>query len=210
MILAGPVRRLIAYIIDLAVLNVIFLVLTVLFQAINFSAIEYWKLFYLIFIVYFMIMDSGFCKGQSVGKKKLCIKLISENAEYLTMSQTFMRSFYTGFVYFSFSLMPFVYEILNNNVSELINVLLIAFIFTLAFLSITLMMVFHPCYQGVQDHMVKSLVVKEKENLTEKELTEFRDSRFNLSRIFTGYLMSLIALIFVGGMVLFYYFVIFS
>jgi hypothetical protein len=103
-----------------------------------------------IFVLYYGLQNSALCKGQTLGKRILKIKVVSEIGQYLNPTQSLLRSLI---------LTPmFIF----NNIVLPIGYLSIAWtmvIGTLMFIQILLFLVNRPSHQLLHDLIIKSVCV---------------------------------------------------
>lgn len=186
---AGPTRRLLAYIIDLATLNIAFLMLYLIFNAIPQIYIEYWQLFLFIFCFYFAVFDSLFLNGQSPGKKLLNINIVDSSGNPISFTKAFIRAFFVAIIYFHNNFEEIFYNLSGNKQSVTIISIVFFSILSILVFGTTIFMIFNPYYQGIHDLVSKSYVV-----IKEQFKPEHIDKYINISRLLAAYFFTITAI----------------
>ena len=195
---AGTVSRLMAYTIDLIILNVIFLLLFIILHFSGYSYIEPWLMFQVIFILYFAVFDSLLIKGQTPGKKKIGVQLVDFDGMPVNSVISLGRAFIISLVYFNYHYVILMYDLLKPNLLDFVVWIIISVILGLLYFGTTVFMAFHPYRQGIHDSLFKSIVINKdrfnKDRFNKDKMPDY----FNYSRLFAGYFMTFIfVLIFV-------------
>lgn len=86
-------KRFLAFIIDSIILIITGSILCNLFRDLL-LAMGDWAVLtgFIIFVLYYGLQNSVLCKGQTIGKRIFKIKIVSENGQYLTPTQSVLRS----------------------------------------------------------------------------------------------------------------------
>ena len=111
-----------------------------------------------VYLLYFGLMNSVLCKGQTIGKKLFAVKVVDRNNEYLPVGKSFLRALiFVICVYAVGAVLPEYHMFDIKNVLPLTILLFLYFVFVLIFL-------FNKNRQTLHDFSVKSFVVS-KENI---------------------------------------------
>jgi len=156
---SGFWRRLAAFIIDIIILVIVAIIISLFLN----DVFVQWggNLWYVGFVIagaYFVTRNSIIGKGQTIGKKILKIRVLNENGEYLSLTQSFLRYLILSFIIFVRGITETVYSLLKQNYLLLI----ISFsIVTLFFaIGITGPIIFTDYKRGLHDYLARSVVIK--------------------------------------------------
>lgn len=125
----------------------------------------------LIFTLYFGLMNSCLCKGQTLGKKLMRIKVVNSIGEYLTVSKSLLRAFILGVGVVGF----FSVGAVKLTVLYSLPVILLALISAVTLTAIVTLFLFNvKNRQSWHDFAAESFVVK---NNDENDLAESKPSK---------------------------------
>lgn len=118
-----------------------------------------------VYLLYFGLMNSVLCKGQTIGKKLFAVKVVDRNNEYLPVGKSFLRALIFVICVYAVgafsgamvTVLPEYHMFDIKNVLPLTILLFLYFVFVLIFL-------FNKNRQTLHDFSVKSFVVS-KENI---------------------------------------------
>lgn len=185
-LLAGPIKRLISFSVDMIILNLLFLIIYLIYTLGIHVELEFWKVNFVIFILYFTICDSYLMKGISFGKLLLRIGIQNVSGKALNITLSFIRSFLSATLYFIIPMSSLFLPILKDIFGEIFSVSLLSGLFSFLFSGYTLFMTFHPFNLGIHDVLCKSLVVN-----TNYDCSNINYDDYNHSRMFVCYILSI-------------------
>lgn len=181
-IFAGVSKRFFAYIVDLVILNSIFLGVFIALKILGYSYLDFWTIFLIIYLMYFTLGDSLILNGQTVGKRYLKIQLINISGRHISTGFAFLRTIFTSLIYFNYHFIFLIFEHLKVYLNDLFITILILFIESILLFGISIFLIFHPYYQGLHDVVFRTFVVAK--DSYDKEKIE---SAFNYTRITASY-----------------------
>ncbi|MEW5818907.1 MAG: RDD family protein [Cyanobacteriota bacterium] len=184
---AGTATRLIAYILDLIILNIIFLVIYLLLKITGYSYIDYWLIFIIIYLFYFGLGDSILFNGQTIGKRARKIQVVTESGNPAGAGIALGRAFYVSLLYFNYNIINIITELLEPFHPGWFLFLSLSFTASFLLFSTTVFTAFNPFYQGMHDVITKTLVIKQGQYESEN-----KDKYFNMSRIMAGYFVTVV------------------
>lgn len=158
-IFAGIVRRLFAFVIDLVILNLVFLAIYILLTLIGYTYIDYWIIFAIIFFLYFTFGDSCVHNGQTFGKKRINIQLLDIDGKPTDTLATLKRSLITTMVYFGYNIITFLESFLNHYFDNFWIYIFITLIYSILITGTTVYTAFHPFKQSLADSLAKTIVI---------------------------------------------------
>lgn len=184
-IFSGVGKRLLAFIIDLAILNLVFGVVYLILLLINYTYIDFVIVFIIIFLLYFTMGDSIICNGQTVGKRLLKLQVIKLDGTNIGVGIALGRAFYVSVLYFHFYYYASLTNYLHDYLPKLAIILITTFVIAFVFFSTTVFCAFNHYRQAIQDVIFKSLVV-----VKGKYKEEYLESYFNIKRVIAGYFIT--------------------
>lgn len=184
-IFSGVGKRFLAFIIDLAILNLTFGLVYLILMFINYTYIDFIIVFIIIFLLYFTIGDSILCNGQTVGKKLLKLQVVKLDGSNIGIGIALGRAFYVSVLYFHFYYYASLTNYLHDYLPKLAIILITTFVIAFVLFSTTVFCAFNHYRQAIQDVLFKSLVV-----VKGKYKQEYLESYFNIKRVIAGYLIT--------------------
>lgn len=184
-IFSGVGKRLLAFIIDLAILNLTFGIVYLILTLVNYNYIDFVIIFIIIFLLYFTIGDSVICNGQTLGKKLLKLQVIKIDGNNIGIGLALGRAFYVSILYFNFYYYASLTNYLHNYLPKLAIILITTFMISFVLFSTTVFCAFNHYRQAFQDVMAKSLVV-----IKDKYKPEYLEAYLNMRRVIAGYLIT--------------------
>lgn len=184
-IFAGTGRRFIAFLFDLILLNIIFAGVYIAIWFFKYDYIDTWIICLILWLVYFSFSDSLLFKGQSFGKKKLNIELITEDGKSPASIKSFIRAFYLALLYFNFHIIGLFETYIKVFIPDYAFLALISGGISFLIFSTFIFGAFHPFKQTFYDSLTKTFVVS-KGSFNEEEL----EKHFNISRLNAAYFLT--------------------
>ena len=171
-------KRLLAFFVDSIILGIFGGILGYLF-ADQFYGFGYWGrlIGFTIWVLYFGVFNSEICKGQTIGKKLLKIKVVDKYGKYLDLRNSFLRAT-IFFIPGIFNGIQFPLYMINSFAFYLSSVIFILLGGCIAYLFLFNL----PTRQSLHDLLVHSFVVNA--NCDETDFSEFKTK--NLHYIVLG------------------------